>query len=137
MGEGPNLNVPRGFEVRPRNVSTSPFVSIPLTPVPVILSAWVMLFSSRSLCTDGKRGRECSGGASECASADWGGAGSDVKRPLGLGVGGGVDELTSACLGGGGAASSLGISRLDMSSPSSARRAMVLPMGTPLVPSGA
>jgi hypothetical protein len=62
MGEGLGLKVPRGPEALPKNASTSPFVNIPLTPVPLILSAFVMLFSAKRRCTDGKRGRECCGG---------------------------------------------------------------------------
>lgn len=54
----------------------------------------------------------------------------------GEGGGDGLDcdvEATS-CLG---ASASTGISRFEISSPSSASRAIVLPTGTPRVPSGA
>jgi len=43
----------------------------------------------------------------------------------------------SACIGGVGTGSSLGASRLEMSSPSSARSAIVFPTGIPFAPSRA
>ena len=60
IGDRPNLKVPSGFEALPRKVKTSPFVSIPLTPVPLIVSKFVTVCSNSKRCTEGKRGRECS-----------------------------------------------------------------------------
>ena len=60
IGDRPNLNVPSGFDALPRKVKTSPFVSIPLTPVPLISSKFVTGCSNSRRCTEGKRGRECS-----------------------------------------------------------------------------
>lgn len=51
-------------------------------------------------------------------------------------IGGGDGEDRSSCLGGG-TGSSFGISRLEISSPSSARSAIVLPTATFFAPSGA
>ena len=125
MGEGPYLKVPRGLEVLPRNVSTSPLVIIPRIPDPLILSMSVMLCSWRSLDTEGNRGLECVvGNICKCTSWDWDGCVTVSDGEGGLG--------TSF----GGAVSSLGTSRLEMSSPSSASKAMVFPTGTFLVPSG-
>ena len=38
LGGWAGLNVPVGLEALPRNVSTSPLVNIPRTPVPLIFS---------------------------------------------------------------------------------------------------
>ena len=54
-----SLYVPSGFDAFPRNASTSPLVNIPRTPVPLILSASVMPFSTSKRRTDGKSGRLC------------------------------------------------------------------------------
>ena len=53
------LKVPVGLEAFPRYASTSPRVSIPCTPVPLIVLGSETLFTTRSRCTDGKSGREC------------------------------------------------------------------------------
>ena len=60
IGDGPNLKVPSGFDALPRKAKTSPLVSIPLTPVPLIVSNSVTAFSKSKRCTEGKTGRECS-----------------------------------------------------------------------------
>ena len=60
IGDRPNLKVPSGFDALPRKVKTSPLVSIPLTPVPLIFSKSVTVCSKSRRCTEGKRGRECS-----------------------------------------------------------------------------
>ena len=83
--------------------------------------------------TEGNSGLECGGKGCEAtvveASVGW----EDSEGGVGEGGGGvGVDEDA-----GGGAGSSFGISKLEMSSPSSARRAISFPTGTCLVPSGA
>lgn len=60
IGDRPNLKVPSGFDALPRKVKTSPLVSIPRTPVPLIVSKFVTVCSKSRRCTEGKRGRECS-----------------------------------------------------------------------------
>lgn len=80
--------------------------------------------------TEGKRVLECGGRV--CPAAGCCGAGSGAASA--------VEDEDSACFGRvssffEGVGSSLGTSRLEISSPSSARRAISLPTGTPFVPS--
>lgn len=87
--------------------------------------------SRRRRLTEGKNGRVW---ASE-AGCEEGWIGLGEEENSGCGSGGGGGDRSS--LGGAGFCStSFGASRLDMSSPSSARRAMIFPTATFFVPSG-
>ena len=52
------LYVPKGLDALPRYARTSPLVSIPRMPVPLISSGLLMPYSSNNLCTEGNKGRE-------------------------------------------------------------------------------
>lgn len=121
-----------GLDALPKYARTSPFVSIPRTPVPLMTSGFEMLCSISKRWTEGKSGRECDGGDEWEWEGSFGGVSeigcdfaSDVSRLAG--------SWGAAAAGFG---DSLGASRLEMSSPSSARRAMTLPTGTFFEPSG-
>lgn len=78
IGVGDCLNVPRGPEAWPKNARTSPLVTIPRIPVPVILLTSWILCSARRRYTEGKMGPECdigSDGDAEGSGDDLGGAG--------------------------------------------------------------
>jgi len=121
-----SLSVPVGPLAFPRYANTSPLVNMPRTPVPLICSVFVILFSRRRRWTEGKSGLECEGGEDEC---EGGGGGGNEEDFFGTGVGSGVGEAD--CLN-----CSFGGSRLDISSPSSARSAITLPTATFFAPSG-
>ena len=86
--------------------------------------------------TDGKSGRAVFGiswweeGGADVVFATAGGGCEDADEEA-CGVEVGWDGCAE------GAGSSAGASRLEMSSPGSARRAMIFPTGMPFVPSGA
>ena len=88
--------------------------------------------SRRRRLTEGKSGRVW---ASE-AGCEEGWIGLGEEEDSGCGSGGGGGDRSSLGGGGGLCSTSFGASRLDMSSPSSARRAMILPTATFFVPSG-
>ena len=114
------LNVPVGPDAFPKYARTSPLVSMPRIPVPFIASGLLILCSTSNRWTEGNKGRECVGSTWET------GPGGEV----GCGVATGGLEAWGA-----GDVSS-GASKLVISSPSSARRAIVLPTGTFLLPAG-
>ena len=125
LGGWAGLNVPVGFEALPRNVSTSPLVNIPRTPVPLIFSGSETLCSRSKRATDGKSGRECD---TWCVA-------------FGVEAGVGANWVVDACscleavTEPEGSGPSSGTSILEISSPSSARRAMAFPTGMFFCPS--
>jgi len=106
----------------------SPLVSIPRMPVPLILSTESTLCSWSNRITDGNNGRECSMRLCGGGGVDVEGVGADSD----FGV---VGSDGADCWVGSGFTSSTGGWRFEISSPSSASRAMTLPTGTFLVPS--
>jgi hypothetical protein len=120
-----------GFDAFPRYARTSPLVSIPRTPVPLMTPASVIPPSLSRRITEGSKCLECVGWCG-CPSDCWIGWGVEA-----VGDGGGGETEEAAEESGLEGATGSGASRLDMSSPSSARSAMTLPTGTFLVPSGA
>lgn len=133
------FQVPRGPLALPRYASASPFVTIPRTPVPLILSASLIPCSCSRRSTLGKSGRELEGSPCEGRCAGTEGGAPDlselVEGEAEVEVGSGLGE--DSAFGCEGWESSCGTSRLEMSSPSSASKAMVLPTGMFFVPSAA
>lgn len=129
-GAGDSLYVPRGPDALPRYVRTSPFVNIPRTPVPFIDCGSLTPNSWSRRYTEGNSGLEWNKGVDgyNCEGRD----GTAISAGVG-GSGGGGEEEVAACLGV--RFSSFGGWRFEMSSPSSARSAMIFPTGTFLAPS--
>jgi hypothetical protein len=122
---------PSGPEASPRCASTSPFVSIPRTPVPLIDDASAIPCACRRCNTEGKSGRACEG----CVPCVSGVGVEELREDDGVGEGEEDASTELVLLEVEAVLSSFGISRFEMSSPSSARSAMSLPTGTFLLPS--